>query len=168
MKCMRLIPCIALLLLVAPLPSANAQIRDPLTSRIAPASGPDTSAAALLKRIEALESTIAQLQQKLAFVKSVNPLVLDAGVNTGVDLTLRGARVTVEASNFDLKAGASSTISSQGTLTVEARDILDLKGLMVRHNAGTMSIACYAYSNGQYANAVGPCSGKVLVPPPFQ
>ena len=167
MKCMRFIPCIALLLLVTPATNATAQIRDPtiLSRTIAPA--PDTGITALTRRIEALEATVAQLQQKLAFVKSVSPLVLDPG--TGADVTIRGWRVSLEANaDLDVKTGSNATILAWGNLTVESKNLLDLKGLTVRHNSGTMAIACYPFASGTYGAAVGPCSSKVLVPPPFQ
>lgn len=166
MKYMRLIPCIALLLLVTPATNVKAQIRDPiLSTRTAITTAPDTTILALTHRIEALESTIAQLQQKLAFIKSVNPLVLDPGA----DVTIKGGRVSLEAQNsLDVKAGSNSTIQSWGNLIVESKGMLDLKGMQVRHNAGTMPVACTPpYAGG--GNALpGPCSLNVLVPPPFQ
>lgn len=158
MRCMRLILCVVPALFLASATTANAQILSP--SRLSVVS-PDTTIAALTKRIEALESTVAQLQQKLAFIKSVNPLVLDPGG----DITIRGALVTLEAgNNLTIRSSAAASIRSGSTLLIEAGATLDLKGATVRHNGGSVPIACAAsVVNGQ---TISPCSPSVGVPPP--
>ena len=70
-----------LLLLFAQGTAAHAQI-ETLRTRTAIAS-PDSTIDKLTKRVEALESTVAALQQKLAFIKSVSPLVLAAPSESG-------------------------------------------------------------------------------------
>ena len=162
MRYLRLILC---LISVAYTSSANAQIRESISTRIGTTTTDTTTTiASLSTRIQALESTIAQLQQKLAFIKSVSPLVLDPGA----DVTIRGGRIALEAqTNLDVKAGSNSTIQAWGNLIVESKVALDLKGMPVRHNAGTMSVVC-APVGGATFGTPGPCSANVLVPPPFQ
>ena len=158
MRCMRLILCVVPAVFLAGATTANAQILSP--SRLSVVS-PDTTIASLTRRIEALESTVAQLQQKLAFIKSVNPLVLDPGG----DVTIRGGMLTLDAgSNLSIRSGAAGSIRSGSTLLIEAAATLDLKGATVRHNGGSVPIACAAsVVNGQ---TVSPCSTSVGVPPP--
>ena len=163
MKCMRLFPCIALLLLVASVEKTNAQIREPLTSRISTAGAVDTSAAALLKRIEALESTIAQLQQKLAFIKSVSPLVIDAGG----DLTIRGNQVAVESQlNLNIRSGGAASITATSQFFIRSHASLDLAGLPLRLNAGNSPVACAPQSMG--GQVVVTCDPNVLIAPPLR
>jgi len=137
---MRLIPCIALLLLVMPATTASAQIRDPiLGTRTAITTSPDTTILALTHRIEALESLVAALQQKTAFIKSSSPLVLDAGS----DLTIRGNAVVVEAgTTLQIRSASNASMMSSARLDIVANTILDLSGRPVRHNGGTSAIAC--------------------------
>jgi hypothetical protein len=128
------------LLLATPAANASAQIRDPiLGTRTAITTSPDTTILALTHRIEALESLVAALQQKTAFIKSSNPLVLDAGS----DLTIRGNAVVVEAgTTLGIRSGSNASIMSSSRLDILASTILDLSGRPVRHNGGTSPIAC--------------------------
>jgi hypothetical protein len=95
---------------------------------------------ALTKRIETLESMVAQLQQQTAFIKSVNPLVFDA---SGAAVTIRGGQFSLEAaSGFDIRSGGSATIRGGSAVTVDAAAGLDLKGAVIRLNGGDRPVAC--------------------------
>lgn len=156
MKYLRLVLCIGLCTVFGRATSANAQI----VSRLSLTS-PDTTILALTHRIETLESTIAQLQQKLAFIKSVNPLVFDAG--SGVDVRIRAENIVFESgSALTLKAGTNMSVQGANQVLVQAFGVLDLKGSTVRHNGGSVPVACAAGS------PVVACSGTVGVPPPGQ
>jgi hypothetical protein len=149
----------ALSLTLSALPS-SAQI---ISTRI----GTTTDAAtidALTKRIETLESMVAQLQQQTAFIKSVNPLVLDASgaavtvrggqmlleAGTGLDIraggnaTIRGSSaVSVDAgTGLDIRAGGNATIRGSSAVSVDATAGLDLKGAFVKLNNGDRPVAC--------------------------
>ncbi|HZJ01334.1 MAG TPA: hypothetical protein VFD22_11795 [Gemmatimonadaceae bacterium] len=154
MRCMRLTLSIALLIFLTLPTNTNAQI----VSRLSLTS-PDTTILALTHRIEALEATVAQLQQKLAFIKSVSPLVFDAGG----DMTIRGGQISVEAAAaFSLRAGTNASIRSGNQLLVDAAGPLDLKGNNIRHNGGSVPVVCAA------SVPFVACSGTVGVPPPGQ
>lgn len=178
MKCVRITPRVALLLLLAPAMNASAQITT-LSTRTAIA--PDTTITVLTRRIEALEATIAELQQKLAFIKSVNPLVLDPGG----DVRIRANQIELDAGMaFTLRAATGATINSSNTVLIQAGAALDLKGSSIRHNNGSVPIACAASTvSGQTAAGGGlrsiehthgvtlpvtPCSSTVGVPGPGQ
>jgi len=151
---------------------ANAQIISP--SRIAIAPAPvDSTVIKLTQRVEALEAMVAQLQQKVVFVKSVAPLVLDAGG----DMTIRGGQISVDAtgalslragtvlgvaagSDLNLRSYSNTSLRSGNLLSVEASGVLDLKGSTVRHNGGGVPIACAP------SGTVVPCNPSVGVPPP--
>lgn len=189
----RLVLFVGLLLSFARTTPVDAQIQT--LSRTAIATT-DSTIDRLTKRIEALESTVAQLQQKIAFIKSVSPLVLDASADA---VTIRGAQISFEASgglnaragttvdltagsNLTLRGTGNTTIRSGGQTLVEAAAVLDLKGSSIRHNGGTVPVACAASTaTGQTAPASGlsihahpvvlpvtPCSGTVGVPGPGQ
>jgi hypothetical protein len=154
---MRLIPCIALLLLVTLATNANAQIRDPiLGTRTAITTAPDTTILALTHRIEALESLVAALQQKTAFIKSASPLMLDAGSE---NLTIRSANaVVVEAgSTLGIRAGSSASLTSSSSLYISGATTLDLYGRPIRHNGGGTPLACAL----QTTNQIIPCDANV-------
>ena len=175
----RLVLCLGLCAFFTSVRTADAQIE---TLSRTGTSTTDAAIAALTKRIEALENTVAQLQEKLAFIKSVNPLVLEPGG----DLTIRANQISLDAGmGVSLRAGAGASIRSGSTLLIEAAATLDLKGNSVRHNGGTMPIACIASTvNGQTATGGGglrtgehahgvtlpvvPCSATVGVPGPGQ
>ena len=184
MRYMRLTLALALLIFFTCPKDTDAQIRDPiLGTRTAITTAPDTTILALTHRIEALEALVAALQQKTAFIKSVNPLVLDPGA----DVTILGGQISLEARTtmnlrggtnteiragnqllvnssgpLDVRGGSGLTLRSGSSLLVEAGSMLDLKGSMVRHNGGTAPVACAV------TNAVVACSGTVGVPPPGQ
>ncbi len=158
---------------------ARAQI-ETLRRTAITAPAPDSTIDRLTKRIEALENLVAQLQQRTAFIKSVSPLVLDAATD---QVTIRGGQILLEPrTGFTLRAGtdvgilAGNTLELRGTsnmtlrssaqLLVEAGSVLDLKGSSVRHNGGSVPIACAASTvNGQ---TITPCSATVGVPGPGQ
>ena len=158
----------------------------------------DSTIDRLTKRLAALENTVAQLQQKIAFIKSVSPLMLDAGTD---GISIRGGQISIDAhgafnlragsgaqiesgSDLTLKGGANTFVRSSGQLLVQAGAILDLKGSSVRLNGGTFPVACAgSAANGQTASGGGlrtgehthtvalplaPCSSTVLVPGPGQ
>jgi hypothetical protein len=139
-----------LLLLFAQGTAAHAQI-ETLRTRTAIAS-PDSTIDKLTKRVEALESTVAALQQKLAFIKSVSPLVLDAGG----DLQIRATQISFDAntamslragttlgvtagSDLNLRGFSNASLRAGAQMSVEAGTILDLKGSSIRHNGVTMT-----------------------------
>src|SRR5215208_3431279 len=139
MRYMRLVLCTVLSLFSARATIANAQILSTTTRTLSTTTTPDSTIYLLTKRIEALESIVAQLQQKTAFIKSASPLMFDAGG----DLSIRGGQVSVDAmSTFSLRAGAGASIRSGNQLLVEASSVLDLKGSSIRHNGGTAPVAC--------------------------
>jgi len=132
---------------------------------------------ALVKRIETLESTVAQLQQQTAFIKSVNPLVFDA---SGAAVTVRGGQISLEAaSGFDITAGGNATVRANSLMTIDAAAGLNLKGSVVKLNDGSRPITCAgAMLNGAtgsgggrlehthtIAVALPACSATILVPP---
>lgn len=133
---------------------------------------------ALTKRIQTLEGIVAQLQQQTAFIKSVNPLVLDA---SGAAVTIRGGKFSLEGGgDFDIKAGGNATIRITSVMTVDAAAGLDLKGSLIKLNGGDRPVVCAgAMVNGATGSAGGgrldhshpiavplpACSATVLVPP---
>jgi hypothetical protein len=162
----------AVSLTLSALPS-SAQI---ISTRI----GTTTDAAtidALTKRIETLESMVAQLQQQTAFIKSVNPLVLDA---SGAAVTVRGGQMLLEAgTGLDIRAGGNATIRGSSAVSVDATAGLDLKGAFVKLNNGDRPVACAgAIVNGTTATGASgrldhshsmavplpACGSTVLVP----
>ena len=131
---------------------------------------------ALTKRIQTLESIVAQLQQQTAFIKSASPLVLDA---SGAAVTIRGGQISVDAaSGFDIRAGSNATIRGGALVTVDGAGGLDLKGSVVKLNNGDRPVACAgAMMNGSTASGGGrldhthtvavplpACGSTVLVP----
>jgi len=191
----RVVLSVALLLSFAGATPAIAQITTLSTrTAIVPV---DSTVDKLTKRIEALESLVAQLQQKTAFIKSASPLMLDAGsepvsfravefrFDAGTGFNVRaGTNVDLQAgSDLTLRASNNTTIRGSGPVLVEAGAALDLKGSSVRHNGGSVPIACAASAvNGQTGAAGGlrgdhahtvslpiaPCSATVGVPGPGQ
>ena len=132
---------------------------------------------ALVKRIETLEGLVAQLQQQTAFIKSVNPLVLDA---SGAAVTIRSGQFSIEAtSGFEIRAHSNATVRSGGLMTIDATGGVDLKGAVVKLNNGSRPVACGgAMLNATSASSSGrlehshplavplpACSATVLVPP---
>ena len=131
---------------------------------------------ALTKRIETLERMVAQLQQQTAFIKSVNPLVLDG---SGGTVTVLGGQISLVATaGFDIRAGGNATIRGSGAVTVEGAGGLDLKGAFVKLNNGDRPVACAGVTvNGATASSSGrldhshsiaiplpACGSTVLVP----
>ena len=172
----RLVVALAFVAIALPF-SAGAQI-ETLTRT---AYTRDTAIERLTKQIEALENTIAQLQQKLAFIKSVSPLVLDAGG----DLTIRAGNVSFFAqSGLEVRAGTGMSLRSGNQVLLEAAGTMDLKGAAIRHNGGTNPVACSASTvggqttvggglrGGEHTHAIAipiaPCSSTVTVPGPGQ
>ena len=163
---------LALSLALSALPS-SAQIAVP-TRTISPTDA--TTIDALTKRIAALESAVAQLQQQTAFIKSASPLVLDA---SGAAVTIRGGQISVDAaSGFDIRAGSNATIRGGALVTVDGAGGLDLKGAFVKLNNGDRPVACAGVTvNGATASSSGrldhshsiaiplpACGSTVLVP----
>jgi hypothetical protein len=110
-----------------------------------------------MKRVESLESQVAQLRQLTAFIKSANPLVLDA---SGAAISIRGGSISLDvATGFDVRAGSNASIRAGSTMNVEAAAGLDLKGAVVKLNGGARPIAC-AGTTGTPAI----CGVSVLVP----
>ena len=126
-----------------------------------------TTIEALVKRIESLENTVAQLRQQTAFIKSVNPLVLDA---SGAAVTVRGGQILIEsATAFDARAGSNVSIRASSAMMIDAAAGLDLKGSVVKLNGGSRPVACAGVVvNGQTAPSSGPAdhSHSVAVPLP--
>ena len=173
----RLVLSAGLLLSFASTTPATAQISTLSRTAIA---APDSTIDKLTKRIEALESTVAALQQKIAFIKSVSPLVLDAGADA---VTIRAAQVSFDvAGALSMRAGSNASIRAGNQMLVEAASVLDLKGASIHHNGGSVPIACAAsVVNGMTAAMPGmsvhahpvvlpitPCSTTVGVPGPGQ
>jgi len=189
----RLVLSAGLLLSFAGAAPATAQITTLSRTAIA---APDSTIDKLTKRIEALESTVAALQQKIAFIKSASPLVLDAGADA---VTIRAAQVSFDVggalsmragttvaltsgTDMNLRSTSNASLRAGNQMLVEAASVLDLKGASIHHNGGSVPIACAAsVVNGQTVAVPGlsvhahpvvlpvsPCSGSVGVPGPGQ
>ena len=156
MRYMRLTLALALLVFFTCPKDTDAQIREPLISTRTLASVTDTSAAALLKRIEALEALVATLQQKTAFIKSASPLMLDAGSE---NLTIRSANgVILEAgTTLGIRSGSNASFTSSSGLYLSGATTLDLYGRPVRLNGGGTPLACAL----QTTNQIIPCDANV-------
>ena len=176
----RVVLSAALLLSFAGATPAIAQLTTTLSTRTAIAPV-DSTVDKLTKRVEALESLVAQLQQKTAFIKSVNPLMIDPGA----DVNIRGTHISLEAGvGLEMKATTGLVIKSGNQIYLDATGLLDLKGSSVRHNGGSVPVACaLSTANGQTATGgglrggehthgvglpVAPCSSTVTVPGPGQ
>jgi hypothetical protein len=118
-----------------------------------------TTVEALEKRIEALENLVAQLRQQTAFIKSVNPLVLDA---SGAAVTIKGGQVLLEAGTvLDVRAGSNLSLRASSAMSMDASAAVDIRGSVVKLNGGLRPVACAgAILNGQ----TPPCGSSVLVP----
>jgi hypothetical protein len=169
-----------LLLSFAGATPAVAQLTTTLSTRTLTAPV-DSTVDKLTKRVEALENTIAQLQQKLAFIKSVNPLMIDPGA----DVYIRGTHISVDASvGLEMRAATGLAVKSGNQIYLDATGLLDLKGSSVRLNGGGVPVACALSTvNGQTATGGGlrgaehthgvalpvtACSSTVTVPGPGQ